>query len=164
MDNASNTDPKMPDTGTPQNPTVPVAPITPPTTSNPMVHTESQNTPPTPPSQPTASMPSSFSEEPTAHSSKKLLVFLILAVVVLVIAGIMFFMMQGGFTNSTTVPTPAPRQATLPTPTIEITPTRGTTDADLEMDSQDIETQLNSVENTSTGVDESLNDQAPNLQ
>lgn len=170
MDKTAESTTTSPETYTPPtNPTAPAAPATP-IASNPLAHADMQSTPsetpPTtpPPHEPTSSPQGSFSEEPSHNSSKKLLIFLIIAVIVLIISGIMFFMMQGGFTNSTTVPTPTPQQIALPTPTTEITPTRGTTNTDLEMDSQDIEAQLNSVDSTSTGVDESLNDQAPNLQ
>lgn len=164
MDNATG---PTPETHTsPTNPTAPAAPATP-IATNPLAHTNMQSnpTPPTtpPPHEPSPSSQGSFSEEPSSHSSKKLLIFLIIAVIALIIAGVMFFMMQGGFTNSATVPTPAPKQATVLTPTTQPSPTRGMTNADLEMDSADIESNLNNLDNLSTGVDESLNEPTPNL-
>lgn len=142
-------------TTTPQAPTTPPAPIqTPPPEGTP--------TPPPASNQSSGSFSEPQTESP--HSSKKLFILLIVALLALVTAGVVLFMVQGGFSNSTTIPTPTPTQTVTTTPTVTPTPTRGTTDTDLEQDSQEIETNLNNLDTQTDAVQEGLQDQNPNLQ
>jgi hypothetical protein len=95
---------------------------------------------------------------------KKIGIFVIL--VVLAVGAFVVYRMQRGSaispTGSTTLNiTPATTPVITPTPSI--LPATGTTDADLDKDSQDVSTKLNAINSDATSIDQGLNDQQGNL-
>jgi hypothetical protein len=95
---------------------------------------------------------------------KKFGIFIIF--VVLVVGAFVVYRMQRGSAispiGSTTLNiTPATTPVITPTPSV--LPTTGSTDTDLDKDSQDVSTKLNAVNSDATSIDQGLNDQQGNL-
>jgi hypothetical protein len=92
-----------------------------------------------------------------------ILITIILIVIVTVVGGFTIYRMKKNVITPVTNVSPSAAMPTAITPIPGVQVSAGTSDADLEKDTQGIDTQLKAINADATGIDQSLNDQQGNL-